>query len=68
MGFFAELEVTKKNSRFTDFDRASARKLRKAIVEGGFVYTRSLGSSDSWANEFYQLRKFASEEQIGPLS
>lgn len=65
MGFFAELEVTKKNSRFTDFDRASARKLRKAIVEGGFVYTRSLGSSDSWANEFYQLRKFASEEQIG---
>lgn len=64
MGFFAELEVTKKNSRFTDFDYTSAKRLRKAIIDGQFVFSKSLGSLDSWANEFYQLRKYTTESEI----
>lgn len=64
MGFFADLEVTKKNSRFTEFDYTSAKRLRKAIIDGQFVFSKSLGSLDSWANEFYQLRKCTTETEI----
>ena len=64
MGFFAELETTKRNSRFTEFDYASATRLRNAIVKGKYIFGSSLGSLDSWANEFYQLRKYTTEQTI----
>ena len=66
MGFFAELETTKSNSRFTDFDYAAAKRLRKAIIDGKFIFSRP-GSLDSWANEFYLLRKSEKEEVINKV-
>jgi len=63
MGFFTELDTTKKNSRFSEFDYAAAKRLRKAIIDGKFIFSR-IGSIHSWAKEFYQLRKFTTEAHI----